>query len=232
MKSLLISSILILLISFSNQTCIPGENCPYNQGECQDDQCICKDGFFTLIDSSKSEIDQVFCDYGQISIKLMLLFEVVLPSAGQFYAKRWIHGIVKFVIVACFLITSLFITKKCLIPKCYIVIKNAFLGGDDDKKKDKDKDKDDKNGTDKEDNDDGKDDNKHDADDENLVSDCMQLQSVKELGFGGSRESCLSNFKYYFSRASIYLFWTVYSLDIYLIFFQLYDDGEGIPFGD
>ena len=135
MKSLLISSILILLISFSNQTCIPGENCPYNQGECQDDQCICKDGFFTLIDSSKSEIDQVFCDYGQISIKLMLLFEVVLPSAGQFYAKRWIHGIVKLVIVACFLFTSLFITKKCLIPKCYIVIKNAFLGGDDDKKK-------------------------------------------------------------------------------------------------
>ena len=86
--------------------------------------------------------------------------------------------------------------------------------------KEKDKDKDDKN-TDKEDNDDGKDDNKHDADDENLVSDCMQLQSVKELGFGGSRESCLSNFKYYFSRASIYLF-IFFFLFSWLNFFIFY----------
>lgn len=226
MKVLLNSFILMLIISFSYQTCIPGENCPYNQGECSDDQCICKDGFFTIIDSSKKDIDQVFCDYEQISIKLMLLFEVLLPSSGQFYAKRWIHGIVKFVIVACFLITSLFITKKCLIPKCYIVLRNLFFGGDDDKDKKKDKDEND--------NTENLESNKEKtSDDENIISDCMQLKSVRDIpGFGGSRDSCVSNAKFYFSRISIYIFWTVYSLDIYLIFFQLYSDGEGIPFGD
>lgn len=229
MKVILHALLLFLIICFSNQACIPGENCPYNQGECNEDQCICKDGFFTIIDKDKADIDQVFCDYEQISIKLMLLFEVVLPSSGQFYAKRWIHGIVKFIIVACFLFTSVFITKKCLIPKCYIVLRNLFFGGDDDKKDEKKEKK-----GEEEDDDDNNNEGKKKTDDENLISDCLQLQSVRDIpGFGGSRESAfLDNLKFYFSRASIYLFWTVYSLDIYLIFFQLYEDGDGIPFGD
>ena len=48
--------LLLFLFSLSHPACIPGENCPYNQGECNEDQCICKDGFFTIIDSSKDDI--------------------------------------------------------------------------------------------------------------------------------------------------------------------------------
>ena len=87
MKLLLQIAILtLLIISLSYEACIPGENCPYNQGE-----CICKNGFFTLIDSSKAITDQVFCDYEQISMKLMLLMEVLLPGSGQLYSKRWLQ---------------------------------------------------------------------------------------------------------------------------------------------
>ena len=56
-----------------------------------------------------------------------------------------------------------------------------------------------------------------------LISDYMSLRNVTELGFGGN-DRCKK-----FSIIIIYIFWTVYSLDIYLIFFLIYSVGEGIP---
>ena len=211
MKLILQLAILILsIISISYEACIPGENCPYNQGECQDDQCLCKDGFYTLIDSSKEIIDQVFCDYEQISMKLMLLMEVLIPGSGQFYSKRWIHGVIKFSVFVAFVIISVVVKKKILIPKCFVIAKNALIGG----------------GGDGEENQDNNNDNKKDTF-VGFVSDCMSLKSAADIKFGGESTK---KFCYIFSKIIIYIFWTIYSLDIYLIFFLIYSDGEGVPF--
>ena len=211
MKLILQLAILILsIISISYEACIPGENYPYNQGECQDDQCLCKDGFYTLIDSSKEIIDQVFCDYEQISMKLMLLMEVLIPGSGQFYSKRWIHGVIKFSVFVAFVIISAVVKKKILIPKCFVIAKNALIGG----------------GGDGEENQDNNNDNKKDTF-VGFVSDCMSLKSAADIKFGGESTK---KFCYIFSKIIIYIFWTIYSLDIYLIFFLIYSDGEGVPF--
>ena len=211
MKLILQLAILILsIISISYEACIPGENCPYNQGECQDDQCLCKDGFYTLIDSSKAITDQVFCDYEQISMKLMLLMEVLIPGSGQFYSKRWIHGIIKFSVFVAFVIISVVVKKKILIPKCFVIAKNALIGG----------------GGDSEENQDNNNDNKKDTF-VGFVSDCMSLKSAADIKFGGESTK---KFCYIFSKIIIYIFWTIYSLDIYLIYFLIYSDGEGVPF--
>ena len=211
MKLILQLAILILsIISISYEACIPGENCPYNQGECQDDQCLCKDGFYTLIDSSKAITDQVFCDYEQISMKLMLLMEVLIPGSGQFYSKRWIHGVIKFSVFVAFVIISAVVKKKILIPKCFVIAKNALIGG----------------GGDGEENQDNNNDNKKDTF-VGFVSDCMSLKSAADIKFGGESTK---KFCYIFSKIIIYIFWTIYSLDIYLIFFLIYSDGEGVPF--
>ena len=219
MKLIFHLSILILsIISISYEACIPGENCPYNQGECQDDQCLCKDGFYTLIDPSIEIIDQVFCDYEQISMKLMLLMEVLIPGSGQFYSKRWIHGVIKFSVFVAFVIISVVVKKKILIPKCFVIAKNALIGGggDDEEKKEEN----------------NEDNNKNDNDNKKdtvvgFISDCMSLKSAKDIKFGGENTK---KFCYLFSKIIIYIFWTIYSLDIYLIYFLIYSDGEGVPF--
>ena len=239
MKSLLIILLVFLFFSYTLQACIPGENCPYNQGECTDDQCSCKDGFFTIIDSEKEEINQIFCNYEQISVKMMLLLEVLLPSSGQVYCGRYIHAAIKFALVVSFILVSKFLTKKILIPKCFIVAKNALLGGGDDNKDDEKKEKKENHNDNEEDRfpEDSQNRNRKNDDDdeveENSLSDCFSLKTTKDISvkFGGTSKKC-QRFVFYFSRIIIYAFWTFYSVDIYLIFFQLYSDGKGIPFGD
>ena len=236
--------LLLILISLSiscqeesEQTCIPGKNCPYNQGECSDDQCSCKDGFYTLIDPTISIVNQTFCNYKQISMKLMLLFEVLVPGVGHLYSRQWIFGAIKFVLFISYIIISFKSEKKFFIPKCFILAKNALIGGvdnkeDDDKKKKKENDEDDKNDNDKDQNDDNKgyeriiDNNKQNAID--VFYDCISLKPIdnKLVKFeGDSKCRCIG-------KMEIYIFWAVYSIDIYLIFFKIYPDANGIPYSD
>ena len=224
-----IAILTLLIISLSYEACIPGENCPYNQGECQDDQCICKDGFYTLIDSSKAITDQVFCDYEQISMKLMLLMEVLLPGSGQLYSKRWIHGAIKLSIFIAFIIVTVVKMKHILIPKCFIIAKNALIGEGEKKEDSKEEEKKEPFVKDRNDENDD-DDNKKMSGGlhvKSLIDDYMSLQDVTKLGFGGSDSDRCTKF----SLIIIYIFWTFYSIDIYLIFFLIYSDGEGIPYG-
>ena len=237
--------LLLILISLSiscqeesEQTCIPGKNCPYNQGECSDDQCSCKDGFYTLIDPTISIVNQTFCNYKQISMKLMLLFEVLVPGVGHLYSRQWIFGAIKFVLFISYIIISFKSEKKFFIPKCFILAKNALIGGvdnkeDDDKKKKKENDEDDKNDNDKDQNDDMIIDNKGyqkkliDNNAEEVFYDCISLKPIdnKLVTFGGSSKKCIG-------KMEIYIFWAVYSIDIYLIFFKIYPDANGIPYSD
>ena len=55
-----------------------------------------------------------------------------------------------------------------------------------------------------------------------LISNYMSLQNITKLKFGGRCPK--------FSIIIIYIFWTFYSIDIYLIFFLIYSDGESIPY--
>ena len=143
-----------------------------------------------------------------------------------------------FALVVSFILVSKFLTKKILIPKCFIVAKNALLGGGDDNKDDEKKEKKENNNDNEEDrhiddsqNKNRKNDDDDDEDEENSLSDCFSLKTTKDIKFGGTSRKC-KRFIFYFSRIIIYAFWTFYSVDIYLIFFQLYSDGKGIPFGD
>ena len=266
MKSLFRLTLLVLitiLISCKEpgqepeQICTPGENCPFNQGECTDNQCICKDGFYTLIDSSKNINDQKFCNYRQISMKLMLLFEVLVPGSGQLYSHNWIFGIIKLALFVCFLIISFGITKQILIPKCCIIVKDALIGEGKDDKKEEEKDekskgrkkkgeiniKDDEKDDDKleieeekEEKDNNENKNNPKKDDNNvksLINDCMDFEalSVDKLKFGSSIPLSQKAMKIIL-KMFIYIFWVVYSVDIYLIFFKIYPDGKGIPYGD
>ena len=274
---LILLILLIILISCQEPqpeaNCIPGKNCPYNQGECSDDQCSCKDGFYTLLNKNKEPVDQIYCNYKQISNKLMLLFEVLFPGSGQLYSRQWIYGGIKLCLFLCFLINSFSLQPpQILIPKCCIIIKKAFLGGDkDDKNEDKEEDKKEKKKEDKkekknelkdnlinnkEDNDEKDDDKKelelsevqitsqYEKDQggkqknnsnniKGLINDCMALEelNLKEFVFGSKKTSCNSCFKK-FMELVLYIFWIVYAVDIYLIFFKIYPDGNGIPYAD
>ena len=220
--------LLLILISLSiscqeesEQTCIPGKNCPYNQGECSDDQCSCKDGFYTLIDPTISIVNQTFCNYKQISMKLMLLFEVLVPGVGHLYSRQWIFGAIKFVLFISYIIISFKSEeKKFFIPKCFILAKNALIGGVDDKDQNDDMIIDNKGYEKISDN------NKQKAKD--VLYDCISLKPIdkKFVEFGGSSKcKCIG-------KMEIYIFWAVYSIDIYLIFFKIYPDANGIPYSD
>jgi hypothetical protein len=174
-------------------------------------------------------------------MKLMLLFEVLVPGVGHLYSRQWIFGAIKFVLFISYIIISFKSEeKKFFIPKCFILAKNALIGGvddkeDDDKKKKKEKDEDDKNDNDKDQNDDMIIDNKGyqkmtDNDKQNakeVLYDCISLKPIdnKLVTFGGSSKKCIG-------KMEIYIFWAVYSIDIYLIFFKIYPDANGIPYSD
>ena len=157
MKLYLIISLFSLIIS---QQCTPGINCPFNQGICSGTECQCLEGFKTFYNTALTLEQQTFCNYKQISMKLMLLFEVLVPGVGHLYSRQWIFGAIKFVLFISYIIISFKSEeKKFFIPKCFILAKNALIGGvdnkeDDDKKKKKENDEDDKNDNDKDQNDD------------------------------------------------------------------------------
>ena len=125
------------------------------------------------------------------------------------------------------IIVSVVFTKTILIPKCFIIAKNALIGEGEKKEDSKEEEK--KEPFVKDRNDENDDDNKKMSGGlhvKSLIDDYMSLQDVTKLGFGGSDSDRCTKF----SLIIIYIFWTFYSIDIYLIFFLIYSDGEGIPY--
>ena len=59
----------------------------------------------------------------------------------------------------------------------------------------------------------------------------FEALSVGKLKFGSSIPLSQKAMKIIL-KIFIYIFWVVYSVDIYLIFFKIYPDGKGIPYGD
>ena len=146
----------ILLFSFAlqqqpqqqqQQQCIPGGNCPYEQGACMGNYCKCLDGFYTLLNESQLPEQQMYCSYEQINVYYPLILEMCLPSIGHFYVGNIFLGILKLFLFASFLITSYlkfgyfgvppFVIK--IMEKLGISLKNFCpegLFGDSEEKKD------------------------------------------------------------------------------------------------
>ena len=66
----------ILFIKASEQQCIMGQNCPFNQGICSGDTCSCKEGYYSLLDNSKPFNNQIFCNYEQTSQYVPIILEM------------------------------------------------------------------------------------------------------------------------------------------------------------
>ena len=145
-----------------------------------------------------------------MSFILFLLFEVIIPGTGQLYAERWIHGIIKLALFIIFIVVSCTVEKRLLIPKMFIYAKKALLGGGDggdggdDKKKE------------------GEGQDNEDEKPKSWVKDFLSFEEAdpNTIGFGGTKEfkEKMAKFCSWFAKVVIYIFWFVYSVDIYLIF--------------
>ena len=116
--NLLLSFIIIFLNIDSIETiCIPGENCPINQGICSKSQCICLYGYKTLLNDENTQGNQIYCNYHQINRLTPLLIEFFFPSIGLLYMGRIVHGLIK---LLCIIVL--------ILSKMKIVSANIFTG--------------------------------------------------------------------------------------------------------
>ena len=103
---LFIFIVIYLNIDSIKTACIPGENCPINQGFCSQSQCICLYGYKTHF-KDENQSNQIYCNYRQINRLVPLIIEFFFPSFGLFYVGRIIHGFIKL-----FCIITLFLYKR------------------------------------------------------------------------------------------------------------------------
>lgn len=103
MKKILLSVLLINLISLF-KTLTPNctaKNCLSQYGECADDICLCGAGY-TTIESSSNNADMenfLFCNYAYKYNEYAAYYEALFPfGAGHFYAERYIHAVLKFLL--------------------------------------------------------------------------------------------------------------------------------------
>lgn len=97
----------IFLFSFTSSQCVLDKNCPSKTGTCQEDVCICINGYKTFIDS-KNENNPIYCTYEQKSKWIALVLEMFLPPFGHFYLGRMVHFSIKLTLMVftLFLINS------------------------------------------------------------------------------------------------------------------------------
>ena len=102
---LFIFIIFLLSIVSIKAICVPGENCPFGQGDCSKSECVCHYGFKTLY---SDEGNQIYCNYRQINRVIPLIIEFLFPSVGLFYMGRIVHGLIK---LFCVIVLTLYKAK-------------------------------------------------------------------------------------------------------------------------
>jgi hypothetical protein len=105
LKKLLICLSLIIL-SYEQQQCISGKNCPLNQGECISGKCVCNTGYQTLLAQSTPIDQQIYCNYKQISQYTPIILEIFLPSIGHFTVGNYWLGLIKISLLLTYVISS------------------------------------------------------------------------------------------------------------------------------
>ena len=82
-------------------------NCPYLQGVCSNNECICAKHYMTVKDKSNKE--QIFCNYETKSKFTAFFLEFLFPlGIGHFYANNYGKGILKFALFALLLSSCCF----------------------------------------------------------------------------------------------------------------------------
>jgi hypothetical protein len=82
-------------INTTSQIC-SYENCPFSQGVCYDNKCLCAYGFKTLSSASEPQIN---CNYHQKSKMTAFLLEFFFPfGLGHYYAGKFYFAIAKLVL--------------------------------------------------------------------------------------------------------------------------------------
>ena len=124
---------LFIKLSYEQQQCIMGQNCPLNKGTCNVNTCTCLEGYYTLLDQSTPADQQIYCNYEQTSHYMPMVLEMFLPSIGHFTVGKYWIGLIKLFLLLGYVISHYILFEKFEIPDAlkYILTKiriTALLG--------------------------------------------------------------------------------------------------------
>ena len=114
MKIQTIFFILINSISFINNICIQGKNCPIGQGQCKADNCECFYNYWSLT-NKENPSSTIYCNYKKYNRFFILIFEFFIPTSGHLISGKYYFFIVKFLLLFCPIIY--FICGFCIYKK-------------------------------------------------------------------------------------------------------------------
>ena len=99
-----------------SQQCVPGKNCPFNQGFCNGGTCECLEGYKTFYNKALPFDQQTYCNYQQINHFIPLILEIA-PGLGHFYVGKYIQGAIKLILFVLGLWSAIYLHKELKIPK-------------------------------------------------------------------------------------------------------------------
>ena len=109
----------LLWLSYQQQQCIYGQNCPYDRGVCMEDfYCKCNEGFYSLIDKTlPPNQPQTYCNYEQISHYQPLILEFVL--LGHFSVGHYWIGAFKVFLFLIYTSLTIYLKGEFELPKLF-----------------------------------------------------------------------------------------------------------------
>ena len=93
-KQIFIFIIVLIKLYTIKAECIPGENCPLNQGYCNGTKCICLHGFDDYIPEA-NKTNPIYCNYRQINRDIPFVLEFFFPGVGLFYLGQILKAVNK-----------------------------------------------------------------------------------------------------------------------------------------
>ena len=244
----------LLLLSYEQQ-CVLGKNCPYNQGECITDYCICNKNYHTLLDSTLPPEQQIFCNYKKMSQFTPIVLEVFLPSIGHFVVRNYWLGLIKLSLLLTFIFSSYYLYNEIKLPELMETLLEKigiekFIGlteggkdeeGGDDKDKEEEKKEEEKNEEKKETLRGRKDAEKnrsnylvqkqvHEEESDNNENENDNKEPLINTGGEEDEEKKEENLplKFAFEISGVF-FSLMYFADLFLYKFNAYTDGYGVP---
>ena len=246
----------LLLLSYEQQ-CVLGKNCPYNQGECITDYCICNKNYHTLLDSTLPPEQQIFCNYKKMSQFTPIVLEVFLPSIGHFVVRNYWLGLIKLSLLLTFIFSSYYLYNEIKLPELMETLLEKigiekFIGlteggkdeeGGDDKDKEEEKKEEEKKDEEKKETLRGRKDAEknrsnylvqkqvHEEESDNNENENDNKEPLINTGGEEDEEKKEENLplKFAFEISGVF-FSLMYFADLFLYKFNAYTDGYGVPF--
>ncbi len=221
--------LLVSLITFSNEICVLGGNCPLDQGMCVGEYCKCLDGFYSLLKPGSLPDQQIYCNYEQINVYIPLIMELLIPSSGHFYAGKYYLGSIKLFLMVFFLVACFAYKRSIVIPeivkniasKNNISINTFIPQNNDEKLRSK------ASNMKIEEVEQAHNEDKNDVYSPNLEE---KFLIHKEENQGENEEKEEENKTLEILYQISLIFWVFYCVDIFLYKFKIYNDGNDVPF--